>query len=84
MNLCKYSDIFGKPNEGVHSYRFFDVAIVDFIITIIVGFLISYFFNLSFIYTLIFLFVLGIFLHRLFCVKTTVDKLLFGNQFNMK
>jgi hypothetical protein len=79
MNLCKYSDILGKPNEGVHSYRLFGIAILDVIMTIVASFIISYFLKFSFLYTLVFLFILGIILHRLFCVKTTVDKLLFGN-----
>ena len=30
-------------------------------------------------YILLILFVLGILLHRLFCVKTTLDRFLFGN-----
>ena len=55
------------------------VAIMDVIMTIIAAFLISYFFKISFFYTSISLFVLGIILHRLFCVRTTIDKLLFPN-----
>jgi hypothetical protein len=77
MNLCKYKNSLGIPNEGVHSYRLFGVAIVDVIMTIIAAFIISYFTKIKFLYTLIFLFTLGIMLHRLFCVKTTLDKLLF-------
>jgi len=79
MNLCKYKNILGKPDQGIHSYRLFGVAIVDVIMTIVAAFLISYFFKFSFLYTLVFLFILGIILHRLFCVKTNVDKLIFGN-----
>jgi hypothetical protein len=79
MNLCQYSSLFGLPGKGIHSYRIFDIAIADVIQTLIGAFIISYFFKISFLYTSIFLFVLGIFLHRLFCVKTTVDKMLFGN-----
>ena len=78
MDLCKYQNSLGIPNQGVHSYRLFGVAIVDVIFTIIGAMIISYFSNRSFIYTLIFLFLLGIILHRLFCVRTTIDKLLFG------
>ena len=78
MSFCKYKNILGKPNEGIHSYRLFGVAIVDVIMTIIAAFLISFILKYSFLYTSIFLFVLGIILHRLFCVKTTVDKLLFN------
>lgn len=79
MSLCKYKNILGIPNKGIHSYRFMSVAIADVIMTIIAAILISYFFNGSFFYTLIALFVLGIILHRLFCVRTTIDKLLFPN-----
>ena len=79
MSLCKYKNILGIPNKGLHSYRFMNVAIVDVIMTIIAAILISYLFNTSFFYILIMLFILGIILHRLFCVRTTIDKLLFPN-----
>ena len=26
LNLCKYKDILGKPKQGVHSFRIFDIA----------------------------------------------------------
>ena len=77
MNLCKYKNILGKPNKGIHSYRIFNIAIADVIMTIIAAFLISYIFNFPFFIILIILFILGIILHRIFCVKTTIDKLLF-------
>ena len=77
--LCKYKDALGEPNKGIHSYRLFGVAIVDVIMTIVAAFIISYSFRLSFMYTTIFLFVLGILLHRLFCVRTTIDKMLFSS-----
>jgi hypothetical protein len=79
MNLCKYKNIFGKPNKGIHSYRIFNIAIVDVIMTLIGAMLISYFFKLRFIYTSAFLFFSGIVLHRLFCVRTTIDNFLFSN-----
>lgn len=79
MNLCKYKDIFGKPNEGVHSYRFMNIAIVDVLATILVSYLISYYFKTNFIRTTIILFIVGIIMHKLFCVRTTIDKLLFEN-----
>lgn len=77
MSLCKYKNIFGNPNEGAHSYRFLDIAVVDVTMTILLAFAISYLFHLSFLYTSLFLFILGIITHRLFCVRTTIDKLLF-------
>ena len=70
-------DIFGKPGEGVHSYRLFNLAIVDIICTIVGAYLISGFINKSFLTTLIILFLIGIILHRIFNVKTTIDKILF-------
>jgi uncharacterized membrane protein len=80
MDLCKYKNILGEPNRGIHSYRLFGVAIADVIMTVIVAYLLSISFKISFIYTLVALFVLGIVLHKLFCVRTTVDKILFPNK----
>jgi len=77
MNLCKYKNALGEPGKGIHSYRLFGFAIADVIMTIIGAFLIAYFLKLSFIKTLLVLFLTGIVLHRLFCVRTTIDKLLF-------
>ena len=77
LNLCKYKDIFGKPNEGAHSYRIFNIAIVDVVLTILAAYLLSIFTGYKFIYTVIFMFILGIISHRIFCVRTTIDKLLF-------
>jgi hypothetical protein len=77
MKLCEYKDIFGSPNEGVHKYRIFNIAIVDVFLTIIISLIISNIFNLNFIITLIVLFLLGIIMHRIFCVRTTIDKFLF-------
>jgi uncharacterized membrane protein YcaP (DUF421 family) len=74
----KYSDIFGKPNIGFHSYRIFDIAIYDVLGTIIISGLISYWFNFNFFLILFILLLLGIILHRLFCVDTTINKLIFG------
>ena len=78
MNLCPHKDILGKPGVGIHSYRLFDLAIADIIMTLIVSWLISYFYKLPFLLVTVILFALGIFLHRIFCVRTTVDKFLFG------
>lgn len=77
MNLCKYKDILGKAGKGVHSYRVLNIAIVDVIFTILGAYIIHLFFKINFLATLLFLFLLGIICHRLFCVRTTVDKLLF-------
>jgi len=79
MNLCKYKNLLGIPNKGIHSYRFMGIAIADVIMTIIGAIIISFLFKVSCVFTCISLFILGIILHRLFCVRTTIDKLLFPN-----
>lgn len=76
-SLCKYKDIFGIPGKGVHSYRFFNIAIVDVFLTLVLSYLLSIMFKKSYIVMIIMMFILGIILHRVFCVKTTIDKLLY-------
>ena len=76
--LCKYKDFFGRPGEGAHSYRIFNIAYIDVIFTVIMAWVISKLFTVSFGYTLIIVFLLGIVMHRAFCVRTTIDKLFFG------
>ena len=76
--LCEYKNLFGKVGEGIHSYRIFNIAIVDTLLTILAAFIIYLFFpRYGFIFILLFLFILGIILHHVFCVRTTIDKLLF-------
>jgi ADP-L-glycero-D-manno-heptose 6-epimerase len=60
----------------IHKH-FLGIAWVDVISTIIGAIFVSYVFNLDIWYSLLILFLLGIILHRLFCVRTTVDKILF-------
>jgi len=76
---CQYKNIFRKVGEGAHSYRIFNIAIVDVLVTIVAAFIIHYFVPKYKVTTiLLFLFGLGIFMHHIFCVRTTVDKLIFG------
>jgi hypothetical protein len=77
--LCKYSGLFGKPNDGLRQYRIFDIAIYDTVVVVLTGFLISYFSGWSIYPILVVLFVSGIIAHRLFCVRSGVDKLLFSS-----
>lgn len=74
--LCQYSEYFGVPGEGYHSH-FMGIAYMNVIATFIASEIISYLFNVGFILVLIALFLTGIFLHRAFCVRTTVDRYLF-------
>lgn len=77
--FCQYSDIFGKIKEGVHKYRIFNLAIVDVIMTFIGAYFLQkvFFKKYEYYQVLLGLFILGIILHRLFCVRTTIDKILF-------
>jgi hypothetical protein len=77
MSLCQYKDILGKVGEGVHSPRFLGVAIVDVLLTILGSYLLSLTFHWNFWITMLCLFILGVILHRIFCVRTTIDKVLF-------
>ncbi len=87
MSLCQYKNLFGEPRTGIHALRIpiIDVGFYDVLFTILLGLFIAIFPILLFktnvrntlILSQIFVFALGIFVHRLFCVRTRVDKLLF-------
>ena len=79
LDLCRYKDIFGRPREGAHAYRIFDIAIVDVAATIVVAYAWSRIFGVIFWKSLVGLVLIGIITHRAFCVRTTVDKLVFPN-----
>ena len=79
FNLCKYRNALGVPGKGVHSIRLGGIAVVDVIMTLIGAYIIARIMRASFAWTATGLFLLGIILHRLFCVRTTIDKLLFPN-----
>ena len=79
MYLCKYKDIFGKVGKGIHSFRICNIAVVDVLLTVLVAYCIHLKLpNYSFNVILLVLFLLSIVLHRLFCVRTPIDKFLFG------
>jgi hypothetical protein len=77
FGLCQYKNLFGSPNTGIHSYRLFNIAVADVLMTIIGGLLLAYFFKWNPWITVAGFFLLGIVLHRLFCARTTIDRLLF-------
>jgi len=80
MWFCKYRYMFGKPKKGIHSIRYLNIAIIDVLATLLLAKFIQYYFMKAYsIWFILFLtFILGIFMHRLFCVRTTMDKLLFS------
>jgi len=77
IDLCQYRNIAGAPGTGIHAYRLFNVSMVDVIGTALMAVLFSYFFNISIFISLAIFFGAGIVAHRLFCVRTTFDKILF-------
>jgi hypothetical protein len=86
MNLCKYKNLFGNPGEGLRQYRIFDLAIFDFVVVFIFTYFIKLIlnrfilptkYNISYPLLLILVLLLGIVCHRIFCVRTGLDKKLF-------
>jgi hypothetical protein len=77
-SLCQYKDIFGKPNTGLHSYRFLGIAFVDVFFTLIGAILLSkldVFKKYPWYYIFIALVVIGELFHLAFCVKTPITSL---------
>ena len=74
--FSKYKDIFGEAGKGVHSYRFLNTALVDYIVTILGAILLTYLTDIPLVLTKIGLLVLGIILHYLFGVNTNSLKYL--------
>ncbi len=79
FHFCKHKDMFGKPNEGIHKYRIMNIAIIDVLATILLAKAIQYYIipQQDIWLILLICFILGIIMHRVFCVRTTIDKLLF-------
>ena len=77
--LCRYADVFGPPRTGVHSYRLFDVALVDAALAVLLAlFLVRR--GVSPVSACLGTFVAGVVAHRLFCVRTKVDSVLFPDR----
>jgi TM2 domain-containing membrane protein YozV len=74
--VCKYSTLLGTPGEGIHKH-YFGFAVADILATLIVAEIISYVFQWNFIVVLFALVLTGIVVHRILCVRTEVDKILF-------
>lgn len=90
MNLCKYKDALGIPGEGFHKKRLFGFASNDVTgtigIAIVITLLISVYKKYNnimtilktYIASLFILIIFGIILHRLFCVNTKLNMMIFG------
>ena len=67
---CPYKYILGIPGEGFHSTRFMGYALYDILATIVLAFVTSYLFKVSFLPMLVFWLVLGEILHYVFGTQT--------------
>jgi len=74
--LCQYKNSLGIPGEKFHTHLL-GIAIMDVIATLFLCEFIVYFFGTSRMITFLSVFLTGIVLHRIFCVRTTLDKYLF-------
>ncbi len=79
LNICpfnEYKNILGVATKGVHKYRFLDTAIVDYILTIIISCITTYFSKIPLVLTTFIWLSLGIVLHTLFGIETNTIKYL--------
>ena len=78
MSLCKYRDSFGKVGTCVHSLRLFNIAIVDTLLTLVLAYIINSYLKSNLLIIFFILLVLSIFIHKAFCVETTLTKMFFS------
>ena len=79
FGMCKYKNLFGVPKKGIHRFRIFGLAAVDTFMTFILAYIIklTFFPTTNYGKILALCFLLAIVVHRIFCVKTPIDKFLF-------
>lgn len=75
---CSYKNLFGIPGEGIHKYRIFGVAAVDLGLTLAVALILSRWQKVNFLLVFIGLMMLSVFVHKFFCVKTTLTERIFS------
>ena len=77
--LAKYKNLFGETGQhtGMRKYRIYNIAIYDTVIVLICSFILSLIDGYPFWLNALVIFILGIIVHRAFCVRTAVDQLLF-------
>ena len=79
FGLCKYKNALGIPGKGIHRFRICNIAVVDVALTFVLAYIIWVLLEKYNYWTILFFcFVASVILHRMFCVKTTVDKFLFA------
>ena len=76
--LSDLSNIFGAPGTGIHSVRLGGLAIVDVVLSLVLSLCITLGTGQNMTQISLCVFLAGIALHRLFNVKTTIDRAIFG------
>ena len=76
--LADLSNIFGAPGTGIHSVRLGGLAVADVVLSLVLALCITLTTGRSMISVSLCVFLAGIALHRLFNVRTTVDRAIFG------
>jgi hypothetical protein len=74
---CPFGNIFGKPNEGIHRYRLFGLAIVDVLLTMLVIWWLHWMTKYDWRVLTIVVLAMMVAAHRLCNVRTVTDRLLF-------
>ena len=68
--FSRFKNALGEANKGVHQYKVLNTAIVDYILTLLGAFALTYFSDIPLVLTTVGLFIMGMFLHILFGVNT--------------
>ncbi len=77
--ICPYANLFGKPNEGIHKYRIGPFALVDLLLTALAALILCYLMPIfNFLTAFICLMLIAIIIHKLLCVDTALNKMIFG------
>ena len=76
FDLSKYKNIFGEPGKGLHQYKFKGTSLVDYGLTILGAFIVTYYTDIPLVITTIVLLILGILFHSLFRIRTQALKYL--------
>lgn len=74
MDLCKYKDVLLSYGENIHKYKFKGISIVDVVLTIIFGIVLTKLLKTNYFYGILLSFLLGIIFHELFCIETPINK----------
>jgi len=78
LDLTKYKNIFGSPGTGLHKIKFKGTSVIDYFLTIVGAFILTYYTDIPLVLSTIGLFIIGILLHYLFGIETQVLKFIFS------